>query len=152
MSLARCFLNGDSQTFDTVVEQSLYTPIFVGNYKGQITLGAASEMPTVANGDISADLKTWTIKMKPSLKWSDGQPYTADDVNYTWQLWDNPKFGAASTVGYNLITLCRCLFRQAHDYLPPQAAVCGIPGFVDGWWTRAFTLPTISAVWPPMPS
>ena len=96
--------NGDSQTFDTVVEQSLYTPIFVGNYKGQITLDAASEMPAVANGDISADLKTWTIKMKPSLKWSDGQPYTADDVNYTWQLWDNPKFGAASTVGYNLIT------------------------------------------------
>ena len=96
--------NGDSQTFDTVVEQSLYAPLFVGNYKGQITLGAASEMPTVANGDISADLKTFTIKMKPSLKWSDGQPYTADDVNYTWQLWDNPKFGAASTVGYNLIT------------------------------------------------
>jgi peptide/nickel transport system substrate-binding protein len=96
--------NGDSQTFDVVVEQALYTPLFVGTYNGQISLGAASEIPTVANGDISADLKTWTFKMKPNLVWSDGQPYNADDVNFTWQLWNNPKFGAYSTVGYNLIT------------------------------------------------
>lgn len=96
--------NGNSQTFDVVVEQAIYAPLFVGTYNGQISLGVASEIPTVANGDISADLKTWTFKMKPGLKWSDGQPYNADDVNYTWQLWDNPKFGAYSTVGYNLIT------------------------------------------------
>src|SRR5713226_1485081 len=43
--------NGDSQTFDVVVEQALYTPLFVGTYNGQISLGAASEIPTVANGD-----------------------------------------------------------------------------------------------------
>src|SRR2546426_7338534 len=54
--------NGDSQTFDVVVEQALYTPLFVGTYNGQIALGAASEIPTVANGDISSDLKTWTFK------------------------------------------------------------------------------------------
>jgi len=96
--------NADSQTFDVVVEQALYAPLFVGTYNGQISLGAASEMPTVANGDVSADGKTWTIKMKPGLKWSDGQPYNADDVDFTWKLWDNPKFGAYSTVGYNLIT------------------------------------------------
>jgi len=95
--------NADSQTFDVVVEQALYTPLFVGNYKGQITLGAAAELPTVANGDVSADGKTWTIKMKPNLVWSDGQPYNADDVDFTWKLWTNPKFTAASTVGYNLI-------------------------------------------------
>jgi peptide/nickel transport system substrate-binding protein len=96
--------NSDSQTFDVVVEQSLYSPLFVGTYDGKISLGAASEMPTVANGDASADGKTWTIKMKPNLKWSDGQPYNAQDVDFTWKLWTNPKFTAASTVGYNLIT------------------------------------------------
>src|SRR5205807_9416486 len=71
---------------------------------GHITLGAAAEMPTVANGGASADSKTWTFKMKPNLKWSDGQPYNAEDVDFTWKLWDNPKFAAYSTVGYNLIT------------------------------------------------
>ncbi len=96
--------NADSQTFDTLVEQTLYAPLFVGDYSGHITLGAAAEMPTVANGGASADGKTWTFKMKPNMKWSDGQPYTADDVDFTWKLWTNPKFTAASTVGYNLIT------------------------------------------------
>src|SRR5437588_2764775 len=81
--------NSDSQTFDVVVEQSLYSPLFVGTYDGKISLGAASEMPTVANGDASADGKTWTIKMKPNLKWSDGQPYNAQDVDFTWKLWTN---------------------------------------------------------------
>ena len=31
----------------------------------------------------SADKKTWTYKLRPNLKWSDGQPLTADDVAYT---------------------------------------------------------------------
>ncbi len=96
--------NADSQTFDVVVEQSLYAPAFVGDYNGKITPGIVSEIPTLANKEISPDLKTWTFKLRPGLKWSDGQPLNADDFNFTWKLWDNPKFGAASTVGYNLIT------------------------------------------------
>ena len=31
----------------------------------------------------SADGLTWTYKMRPNMKWSDGQPMTADDVKYT---------------------------------------------------------------------
>jgi len=31
----------------------------------------------------SPDKKTWTYTMKPNLKWSDGQPLTAEDVAYT---------------------------------------------------------------------
>src|SRR5581483_1207242 len=96
--------NGDAQTFDVVVEQALYTPPFVGDYTGKITPYIATEIPTLANGEVSADLKTWTIKLRPGLKWNDGQPLNADDLDFTWRLWDNPKFGAASTVGYNLIT------------------------------------------------
>ncbi len=31
----------------------------------------------------SSDHLTWTYKMRPNMKWSDGQPMTADDVKYT---------------------------------------------------------------------
>ena len=31
----------------------------------------------------SADKKTWTYKLRPDMKWSDGQPLTAEDVAYT---------------------------------------------------------------------
>src|SRR4051794_3120083 len=31
----------------------------------------------------SPDKKTWTYKLRPNLKWSDGRPLTSDDVAYT---------------------------------------------------------------------
>ena len=96
--------NGVSETFADLVDQSLYLPLFYGDAQGHINPGLASEIPTVANGDVSSDLKTWTIKIRPGVTWNDGQPLDARDVDFTWKLWDNPKFGAASTVGFNLIT------------------------------------------------
>ncbi|MBV9706432.1 MAG: peptide ABC transporter substrate-binding protein [Chloroflexi bacterium] len=95
--------NGTVQTSSELVDQALYAPPFVGSYNGTIQLGIASEMPTVQNGDISQDLKTWTIKLLPHLQWSDGQPLNADDADFTWRLWTNPMFVAGSTSGYNLI-------------------------------------------------
>ena len=32
----------------------------------------------------SADGKTWTLKLRKNLRWSDGEPLTADDVIFTW--------------------------------------------------------------------
>ncbi|WP_219835720.1 ABC transporter substrate-binding protein [Paenibacillus sp. R14(2021)] len=49
----------------------------------------ASELPV-----ISADGLTYTIKLKPEAKWSDGQPVTADDVKYTYDTIRNPDAGA----------------------------------------------------------
>jgi peptide/nickel transport system substrate-binding protein len=36
-----------------------------------------------ASWTASADKRTWTYKLRPNLKWSDGQPLTSDDVAYT---------------------------------------------------------------------
>jgi peptide/nickel transport system substrate-binding protein len=41
----------------------------------------ASALPTV-----SADSLTFTFKLRPNLKWSDGKPLTADDVVFTYGL------------------------------------------------------------------
>jgi len=96
--------NASSETFSDMVDQSIYAPLFVGDSKGTITPGIATVVPTAANGGISADLKTWTFHLRPNIKWSDGQPLDARDVDFTWKVWTNPKFPAASTIGYNLIT------------------------------------------------
>ncbi len=95
--------NGSSETFASLVDESLYTPLFVGDTNGKINPALATEVPTVANGDVSSDLKTWTFKIRPGVTWSDGQPLDARDVDFTWKLWNNPRFGASTTVGYNLI-------------------------------------------------
>jgi peptide/nickel transport system substrate-binding protein len=44
------------------------------------------ELPTAANGGISKDGLTLTVKLKKDLKWSDGEPLTADDVVFTIQM------------------------------------------------------------------
>src|SRR5579883_3610284 len=96
--------NASSETFSDMVDQAIYAPLFYGDAQGQIHPGLVTEMPTTANGGISADLKTWTFHLRPGLKWSDGQPEDARDVDFSWRLWTNPKFTPAGTVGLNLIT------------------------------------------------
>lgn len=95
--------NGSAETYEALVNQSIYTPLFYGDTQGVVHPGLAREIPSQANGDVSNDLKTWTIKLRPGLQWSDGQPLNAEDVDFTWKLWNNPKFGAYSTTGFNLI-------------------------------------------------
>jgi peptide/nickel transport system substrate-binding protein len=46
----------------------------------------AVEIPTVENGGISADGLTLTVKLRDGIKWSDGEPVTADDFVFTYQM------------------------------------------------------------------
>jgi peptide/nickel transport system substrate-binding protein len=90
------------------MDQALYLPLFYGDAQGVIHPGAAREIPTLKNGGISADATTWTFHLRRGLVWSDGQPYDARDVDYTWRLWSDPAFVGAfpltnGSVGYALI-------------------------------------------------
>jgi peptide/nickel transport system substrate-binding protein len=96
--------NASATTFSEMVDQTIYTPLFVGDSKGQVHPALVSETPTVQNGGVSADLKTWTFHLRKGLRWSDGQPLDARDVDFTWRTWMDPRFGAANTLGINLIT------------------------------------------------
>ena len=46
----------------------------------------AKEIPTVENGGLSADGKTITIKLRDDITWSDGEPLTADDFVFTYDM------------------------------------------------------------------
>jgi peptide/nickel transport system substrate-binding protein len=96
--------NASSETFSSMVDQTIYTPLFYGDSNGILHPGLAAVIPTVANGGASADYKTWKFTLRSGLKWSDGQPLDARDVDFTWKLWVNPKFTPNSTIGFNLIT------------------------------------------------
>ena len=95
--------NASTQTFADMVDQTVYTALFVGGPNGSIIPGLATEVPTVANGGVSSDAKTWTFHLRPGLKWSDGQPLNADDVDFTWKLWANSSFPAQSTLAIRRI-------------------------------------------------
>jgi peptide/nickel transport system substrate-binding protein len=122
---------------DGEVDQALYLPLFYGDAQGVIHAGAASEVPSVQNGDISRDGKTWTFHVRPYLVWSDGAPYDARDVDFTWKLWRNPTFGfAGDPTGLTLITSAdvsadhlTITFHLTRAYAPFVANL-----WVDGWF------------------
>jgi peptide/nickel transport system substrate-binding protein len=42
---------------------------------------------------VAPDQKTWTFKLRQGVRWSDGLPFTADDVVFTWNgIMYNPEF------------------------------------------------------------
>ena len=62
--------------------------VFTLNYDLLVNFGADLEpSPGFAESwTVSADGKFWTFKIRPGMKWSDGQPATAEDVRWTYQL------------------------------------------------------------------
>ncbi len=58
---------------------------------GKPVAALAADVPTRDNGGVSADGKTVTWKLKQGVKWSDGTPFTADDVLFTYQYISDPK-------------------------------------------------------------
>jgi peptide/nickel transport system substrate-binding protein len=50
----------------------------------------------------SADGLVWTYKMRAGMKWSDGQPMTADDVKYTIDRANEEKWNSHVTITANL--------------------------------------------------
>ncbi|MBI2778105.1 MAG: peptide ABC transporter substrate-binding protein [Chloroflexi bacterium] len=71
-----------------------------GNYVPEL----AAEVPSVANGGISADGKTITYKLKSGVTWSDGDPFTSADVKFTWQAIMDPANKVNTRSGYEQIT------------------------------------------------
>ena len=61
-----------------------YSYLFGSGDHNQPTLDLAAAFPTQANGGLSADGKTWTIHLRPNLRWQDGRPLTAADVAFTY--------------------------------------------------------------------
>lgn len=78
--------------------------------------------PHLALSIDSADKQTYTIKLNPKAKWSDGKPVTAEDVVFTFNLIANPK--VASSRGNYIAML------QGVDNKGKLAAEGTIPGLV----------------------
>lgn len=63
----------------------------------------ATELPTLENGGVSQDLTTVTWKLKPDVVWSDGEPFTSTDVQFTWQAAVDPANATIDASDYALI-------------------------------------------------
>jgi oligopeptide transport system substrate-binding protein len=77
----------DPQLSNQAEEVTLTRPLFDGLFTYDANLDVvpdlAMEMPTIANGGISQDGLTYTLKINPAAMWSDGKPVTAQDFVYS---------------------------------------------------------------------
>lgn len=65
----------------------------------------AAELPSVDKGTLDKDGKSVTWKLKPGVQWHDGQPFSADDVIFTWQYIVDPATAATSAGSYQNIDM-----------------------------------------------
>jgi peptide/nickel transport system substrate-binding protein len=63
----------------------------------------AAELPTQANGDVSPDGTVVTWKLKHGVSWSDGQPFTSQDVVFTYDMIMDPSNPVANRGDYSVM-------------------------------------------------
>ncbi|MBE7473428.1 MAG: peptide ABC transporter substrate-binding protein [Anaerolineae bacterium] len=81
-----------------------YEPLASFDKEGNLVPFLAAEIPSLDNGDLAGDGKSVTWKLKQDVKWSDGEPFTADDVLFTYQFISNPAVGASSAGVYRTVS------------------------------------------------
>jgi peptide/nickel transport system substrate-binding protein len=82
------FYSGLRATF--TVTQMIFNGLVVVNEQGDYEGDLAVDVPTVQNGEVSPDGLTITYKLRQGVKWADGEPFTADDVKFTYDVIMNP--------------------------------------------------------------
>jgi peptide/nickel transport system substrate-binding protein len=85
-------------TKDQEGSRIFYEPLAGWDGDGNLVAALAAEIPDPENGGVASDAKSVTWKLKRGVKWHDGQPFTADDVVFTWQYAADPAT-AATTIG-----------------------------------------------------
>ena len=88
---------------ENVPEACVFDALWDVNEKGELVPNLAAKIPTVKNGGISPDGKSWKIELKEDIKWQDGHPFSAKDVEFTYKTIINPKVAIRSRLGFDLI-------------------------------------------------
>ncbi len=92
-------------TKDQDGSRMFYEPLASFDPDGNVIPVLAAEVPSKENGGLSADGKTVTWKLKPGVKWHDGQPFTADDVVFNWEYSRDPATAAVTSGTYKDISV-----------------------------------------------
>lgn len=91
-----CFnpLGYSTSTYDNQVNRALFDALMLPDEKGEMT-----EYRLAESCEISEDNLTYTFKLKDGLKWSDGEPLTAKDIEYTYMILSDKTYtGESDTV------------------------------------------------------
>ncbi|MBE9041228.1 peptide ABC transporter substrate-binding protein [Oscillatoriales cyanobacterium LEGE 11467] len=88
---------------DSEASRITLEPLASYNSEGELIPFLAAEIPTLENGGLSDDGFSVIWKLKPGIKWSDGKPFTAEDVVFTYEFISNPEVASTNAGLYEFI-------------------------------------------------
>jgi len=90
-------------TKDYLAARCCTEPLITVDNDGKFLPVLAAEVPSTQNGGISPDGKSVTYKLKQGVKWADGNPFSADDVAFTFEFIANKESSAVTAGTYQNI-------------------------------------------------
>ncbi|HHS89443.1 MAG TPA: peptide ABC transporter substrate-binding protein, partial [Rhodobacteraceae bacterium] len=101
-SILNPYLSGGTKDIESA--SLIIEPLARYDPQGNMMPWLAAEIPTVENGGVSEDLTSITWKIKPGITWSDGSPFTANDVKFTGDYCMDPEGGCAQLSKFDGVT------------------------------------------------
>ncbi|MEM9550397.1 MAG: peptide ABC transporter substrate-binding protein [Pseudomonadota bacterium] len=101
-SILNPYLSGGTK--DVESSSMIVEPLARYDQDGNLTPWLVDEIPTVDNGGVSEDLTSITWKITPGILWSDGTPFTANDVKFTADYCMHPEGGCAQLTKFEGVT------------------------------------------------
>ena len=88
---------------DSEASRITLEPLASFDAEGNMVLFLAAEEPTLDNGGVAEDGTSVTWKLKEGIQWSDGTPFTAEDVAFTYEFLVNPEVATTTAGSYEII-------------------------------------------------
>lgn len=88
-------------TKDLSASRITYEPLASFDKDGKLVPILAAEIPSLENGQVGDDGLSVTWTLKQDVRWGDGEPFTADDVLFTYQYIMNPDVKSSSAGSYS---------------------------------------------------
>ncbi len=81
----------------------VYSYLVTADDRGRLIGDLASAVPSLANGGISRDGRTYVYHLRRNVLWQDGVPFTAHDVVASWEAVMNPRNNTLEREGYDRV-------------------------------------------------
>lgn len=93
----------ETEAANVRIDQMVMAYLFRWDKESRPVPELATEVPTQQNGGISKDGLTITYHLRPGVVWSDGAPFTAKDVLFSYHAVMNPANNVPGRDGWDLI-------------------------------------------------
>jgi len=90
-------------TKDFLISSMVQEPMMNYLPDGSIIANLVTEVPSVENGLLAEDLSTVTFKLKEGILWSDGEPLTSRDIQFTQEWISDPENASVSATVWAIV-------------------------------------------------